>query len=200
MNWTRMLRWNPLPLMMLQLSGPMNSCSGNSSAEDEFALIQCIPQSSLLGKNIQWHTGFWHLLATWRSQSAHVNDDARYMHSSMQVEYLDLQHGGRNLLTLMTTRLFISWRAKEGRHCAIHGQRRAAIDQVSMMGGCSYHTLRFEVCSQNRGQWQCHKQRTSYMSWQWESVRNEESLSALQDVQVSMWPCLLFRVEEEKNS
>ena len=23
----------------------------------------------------------WHLLAIWRSQSAHVNDDARYMHS-----------------------------------------------------------------------------------------------------------------------
>ena len=40
-------------LMMFQLSGPMNSCTGNSSAADEFALIQCIPQSSLFGKNTQ---------------------------------------------------------------------------------------------------------------------------------------------------
>ena len=65
----RML-WTPLPLMMLQLSGPMNSCSGNSSAEDEFALIQCIPQSSLLGKT----------------------------HSDIQVFGTCLQRGGRNLL------------------------------------------------------------------------------------------------------
>ena len=47
-------------LMMLQLSGPMNSCTGNSSAADEFAVIQCIPQSSLLGKK---HTVTYRFLA-----------------------------------------------------------------------------------------------------------------------------------------
>ena len=63
-----------------------------------------------------------------RSQSAHVNDTARYMHNAC------LHHGGRNLLTLMTTRLFISYTCDSW-------TRSHCIDAQCRQGRC-----RLEIC------------------------------------------------------